>query len=82
MSRKLKIDHSRGLCGQPDVGDTIAREEVEKNPAHCRCCGSEMQIKECGSSGMQQLGMFWLICPTCPPPKPAQKREGRRAREL
>ena len=61
----VKIDHTRGLCGKPDVLDNTSREAVEKDPAHCRCCGSEMKIEECSSLGMQQLGMLWLICTTC-----------------
>lgn len=63
------IDHGKGLCGVPDVPDNTPRVVVETNPAHCRCCGAEMSIKECTSIGMQQLGMYWLFCPTCPSAK-------------
>lgn len=60
------IDHTRGLCGKPDVPENTPREQLEQHPAHCLCCTSEMQIEETSSVGMQQLGMFWLVCPVCP----------------
>jgi len=69
MRAEQAIDHTRGLCGTPDVPNNTSREAVEKNPAHCRCCGSEMVIRECSSMGMQQLSMYWLLCPTCPSKK-------------
>lgn len=59
-------DHTRGLCGKPNVPNNTSREEVEKNPAHCLCCESEMRVEDTTSSGMGQLGMYWLICPICP----------------
>jgi len=65
----LTIDHTRGLCGKPDV-DTekhLPRSEAEANPPHCLCCGSKMRVKNCDSEGMNRLGMYWLICPACPP---------------
>lgn len=68
MSAEQIIVHKRKLCGAPDIPNNTPRESVEKNPAHCHCCGSEMYIKECTSLGMQQLGMYWLLCPTCPSP--------------
>lgn len=67
------IDHTRGLCGIPDVPQNTPREEVEANPAHCKCCGSEMQIKEPQSVGMQQLDIYMLICPFCSSPNNADK---------
>ena len=57
-------DHSRGLCGKPDIPINTPREVVEQNPAHCRCCGSEMRIVEM-SVGFRLLGMYELVCPTC-----------------
>jgi hypothetical protein len=62
-----KIDHTRGLCGKPDVPEDLPRDELDRNPAYCLCCGSEMQIEETSSLGMQELGMYWLVCPICPP---------------
>ena len=73
-----EIDHTRGLCGQPDVPNDTPRRQLKSKPAHCRCCGSEMQVEDCTSAGMDQLGMYWLICPTCPPPK---KQEGESSNE-
>lgn len=68
MSSAMVCDHTRGLCGKPNVPiDNTPREEVEQNAAHCLCCGSEMRVEDCTSSGMNQAGMYWLICPTCPP---------------
>lgn len=64
----VMADHSRGLCGKPDVPEDTPREVVEVNPAHCRCCGSKMKIGELGSLGMQQLGMYYLYCTACPYP--------------
>ena len=67
METNTEINHTRGLCGKPDVPDNTPRHVVEANPAHCICCGSEMHIEECASLGMQQGGMYWLFCPKCPP---------------
>lgn len=65
MCEKKGIDHSRGLCG--NVANTnITRGECEQNPPHCLCCDSPMMIEECSSMGMQQLGMFRVVCPNCP----------------
>lgn len=60
------IDHTRSLCGKPDVPNNTSREELLLHPAHCLCCGTEMQVEEVSSVGMQQLGMFWVVCPVCP----------------
>lgn len=63
---KRCVDHSLGLCSNPDVPNDTPREDLEQNPAHCICCGSDMQIVEMDSLGMQQAGMYRLICTTCP----------------
>ncbi len=65
MNAEQVIFHKRRLCGVPDVPNNTPKDIVEKNPAHCCCCSSEMLIEECLSLGMQQLGMYILICPTC-----------------
>jgi len=61
-----KYDHSRGLCGKPDVQKNTPRDEVEKNSARCLCCGSKMEIHDPTSVTMQQLGSYALVCPKCP----------------
>ena len=67
MDQTTAIDHSRGLCGKPDVSiNGTPREAMEVSPAHCLCCGSKMLVEDCTSEGMNQLGMYWLICPICP----------------
>lgn len=58
-------DHSRGLCQQPDVPNDTPRF-MARNLARCRCCGSRMRDEDCDSAGMNQLGMYWLVCPLCP----------------
>lgn len=63
---KIEIDHSRGLCGKPNVEKGIlSRKEAETNPPRCLCCGSEMEIVEMASSELQQLGLYKLICLEC-----------------
>jgi hypothetical protein len=62
---QLVVDHSRGLCGKSDRGNTLPCEEAEANPPNCLCCGSPMKVVDCDSSGMNELGMYWLICPLC-----------------
>jgi len=62
-----KIDHGRRLCGKPDVPNDTPIEEVEKHPAHCRCCGSVMTIVKPNSMSLQQLGSYALVCDNCPP---------------
>lgn len=59
-------DHTRGICHEPDVPANTPQEYVKENPAHCTCCGSKMKIRELTSMEMQQLGMYALVCPTCP----------------
>ena len=71
MNLVFGLDHTRGLCGLPDVSTDTPRATVEARPAHCQCCGSAMEVKECSSLGLQQLGMYWLVCPACPPAPPA-----------
>ena len=73
MEQVSIIDHTRGLCGKPDVSNNTPRHVVEANPAHCLCCESEMRVEDCTSEGMSQLGIYWLFCPTCPSKE--QKRE-------
>lgn len=65
MTSSSIIDHTRGLCGKPDVPNNTPREIVEENPAHCLCCGNEMEIEEMHSTGMQQAGMYILTCTFC-----------------
>ncbi len=73
-------DHDRGLCDEPDVPNNTPRAVVESSPAHCRCCGSAMEIHEMNSLGMQQAGMYRLICPVCPSEE--ERREAQRAEIL
>ena len=65
MNAEQEFVHKRKLCGKPDIPNNTPRDVVEKNPAHCLCCGSEMVIRECSSAGMQQLDMYLLVCQTC-----------------
>ncbi len=66
MDQATTVDHTRELCGKPDVPSDTPRHVVEAKSVHCLCCGSEMQVEDCTSEGMNQLGMYWLFCPTCP----------------
>ena len=59
-------NHSRGLCGKAPT-TSLPRAEAEANPPRCQCCNATLVIEECTSPQMQQLGMYWLICPVCPP---------------
>ncbi len=72
-----KVDHSRNLCGEPDLTTyglspeavakkSLPRSVAEHNPPSCLCCGSTMKVEDCTSEDMNQLGMYWLLCPTCP----------------
>jgi len=73
----LPCDHSRGLCGKPELsGYGLTEEEVNKlslplevarvNPPQCRCCGKPMRVVETAlSSSLQELGMYELVCDTC-----------------
>ena len=61
-----KIDHSKGLCGIPDNKATfLSREDAEANPPKCKCCRHRMVVRDCTSEGLNQLGMYWLICEFC-----------------
>ncbi|MEK7203630.1 MAG: hypothetical protein AAB627_00945 [Patescibacteria group bacterium] len=70
-----RVDHTRGLCGKPNVSDNTPREVVEKivekKAARCLCCGTAMYIQDPVSIGMQQLGVYLLVCPSCPSPRAA-----------
>ena len=70
VTKTETIDHSRGLCGKPDVS-YVPLKIAQANPPHCLCCGSEMHTEELISIEMHQLGMYWLFCPACPPQKTA-----------
>jgi len=75
MEQASTVDHTKGLCGKPDVPNNTPRHVVEANPAHCLCCESEMQVEDCTSEGMNQLGMYWLVCPLCPLNERRQKEQ-------
>ena len=62
----LNVDHTRGLCSLPDVSPDTAKNYLKACPAHCECCGAEMVIQECANLSMQQLGVYWFLCPECP----------------
>jgi len=65
MPDKKEVDHDKALCGKPNVPNNIPLEDLEKRPAHCLCCGSEMVVQKPESVSMQQLGIFCLVCPIC-----------------
>lgn len=64
------IVHKSDLCHQPNKngleGTFISFEEFQKNPLPCRCCGTMLVPRDSLSSPLQQLGMYEVICPTCP----------------
>lgn len=64
-AKKQEIDHTRGLCGKPDVPPNTPRFEA-RGKARCRCCNSLMDDVDAPSVSMQRLGVYALICPTCP----------------
>lgn len=79
-----EVNHNRGLCGLPDLtGYGLSPEDVEKlnlpreiaeqTPPKCRCCGSAMTVEDTTSDMMNQGGMYWLTCPTCPDRKDRQQ---------
>ena len=61
-----KVDHSRGFCGVPDVPKDTPLEEARKNPPHCKCCSTKIEIHTDGGS-LEQLGVYAVTCPICPP---------------
>lgn len=71
MSEEGKnIVHKSGLCHQPDKlgleGAFISYEEFQKNHLLCRCCGTTLVPRDSLSLSFQQLGMYEVMCPTCP----------------
>jgi hypothetical protein len=61
-----KADHSRGLCHLSDRGQELTLEEAQALPPNCRCCGNQLRVVDDMSTSFQQLGMFHVICDTCP----------------
>lgn len=57
-------DHTRGLCHKPDNTEG----GIDK-PLRCQCCGSEMVAVEPNSMQLRTTGVFYRICPDCPPPQ-------------
>ncbi len=67
MTIGLAVDHSRGLCGKPDVDNESLKDLWDIAlcvPIHCKCCGSIMT----GPSAPDDLNPdnFYLICRFCP----------------
>ncbi|KKU93947.1 MAG: hypothetical protein UY26_C0003G0097 [Candidatus Jorgensenbacteria bacterium GW2011_GWA1_48_13] len=62
------VDHSRELCGKPDIPEETPREVVERKPAHCLCCGSEMSLEDPPTEGQIIRGEYRFVCPVCPRP--------------
>lgn len=58
-------DHTLGLCGEPN------------EDGYCKCCLREMKREECSSFGMQQAGMYWLICQYCSDSPAAFRKEDK-----
>ena len=65
MNHEVVIDHSLGLCGKPDQTN-MTWEEAQQSPPKCCCCKQPMHPVECVSFGMQELGMFHVLCMHCP----------------
>lgn len=63
--RREMPDHTRGLCGKPDVGANYTFEEAKRNPPYCLCCRAEMKVVEASSAFIRQLGAYLAICPIC-----------------
>ena len=70
MTSETVVDHSRGLCGEPDysANDVL---DLLKYPAHCLCCGAEMKIERHVNLLAQLFGIFMVVCPVCQPRPPA-----------
>lgn len=60
-----KIDHTKGLCGKPNIDINTPLEEAKKIDIRCLCCDTKMQIVADGGS-LEQLGVYVVICPFCP----------------
>ena len=71
------VDHTRGLCGEPNLTSyglsdediakrNLPREIAEKNPPTCLCCGAVMNVRDCSSDDMNRLGVYLLTCSSCP----------------
>ncbi len=65
MVAKILFNHSRGLCGKPDIPNNTSFEIARANPPHCQCCGATMRVIDSLSLSFQQLGMYEVVCPTC-----------------
>lgn len=50
-------------CGVPREGLDVPRSVAEAGGLHCSGCGAVMEVEECTSLGMQQLGMYVAVCP-------------------
>ncbi|MEK7121076.1 MAG: hypothetical protein AAB857_00030 [Patescibacteria group bacterium] len=66
----MALDHIHSLCHAPDrevpLGAKV--ESFKLNPVHCRCCGTELVVKDYhGSLSFEQLGLLIGACPACPP---------------
>lgn len=65
------VDHSRGLCHQPDIPNfDVAKDQIDRirldiNPPRCKCCGDALISEDLSSLGVQMGDMYWVVCPTC-----------------
>jgi hypothetical protein len=66
MSYGIVVDHSRGLCHEPDGPmNGVPRKVFEANPSHCKCCGHVLRTADMSES-LDRLGMYRVVCPVCP----------------
>ncbi len=63
------VDHTRGLCWEPNISLGTTLEVVEKNPPQCLCCGNEMKVIPTKHNALDGLGDYTILCGFCPVPK-------------
>ena len=64
-SSLVRWNHTRGLCGTPDLPPNTPLEIAIQSPPHCMCCGNKMRVVPAESVSMQQLGIYRVVCDFC-----------------
>ena len=72
MPSSVSAKCRRVSCGEPDIVDfdrrDFSREEMEKAPPNCLCCGSKMSVVDPPTEGQNIGGEYRFVCPVCPKP--------------
>jgi hypothetical protein len=69
----MTMEHKKGLCGEPNIPDNVARSALARIEPRCLCCNTPMNIEELLRPRAVPELSYKLVCPKCPPDMQRQK---------